>query len=250
MRTLYALILLGFTASVGNSRTMTVDPLSNERAVRDMLGADSWARIIKIDNSHPRGQWRYRVYPRTIYALVFELSGILWLYTDMDGTQSFSLTLGTLARDKADPGPLLRAIEPGIGGWEWVSDASGSPSPAKSDPPNACFEESLQAFSRRLAVGAETMSPRLLFYYVNTPNGTLGHTVLLYGTREGLFSIDPQVSPIPIEVPPRLGDNLRSISEFLRGGPVTSARSLPLAAPKADQPGRWASIPVHRSAAG
>ena len=75
MRTLYALILLGFTASVGNSRTMTVDPLSNERAVRDMLGADSWARIIKIDNSHPRGQWRYRVYPRTIYALVFELSG-------------------------------------------------------------------------------------------------------------------------------------------------------------------------------
>jgi len=251
MRTLHALMLLFvLSASASRARTTTADPLSDARAARAMLGPDTWARIVKIDNSHPRGEWKRRMYPNTIYALVFELSGILWLYTDTEGTQSLSRTLGTLGRDEADPGPLLRAIEPGVGAWEWVSDNPSTPLPAKAVPPNACLEESLQALSRRLAVGGETSAPRLLFYYVNAPSRLLGHTVLLYRTSKGLFSIDPQVSQTPVGVPSSLGDDLRAISEYLRGGPVASARSLPLATPRADLPGRWASMPAPSAAPG
>ncbi len=224
--------------------------LADARAARSMLSPECWARIVKIDNSRARGPWRYAIYPRTVYALVFELSGILWIYTDAEGTQSLSRTLGTLERDKADPGPLLRHIEPGIGSWEWVDDPFGATVPASVHPPKACVEESLRALNQRLAFGRDTQAPQLLFYYVSTPSGRLGHTVLLFRTGQGLAAIDPELSPDPVEVPRNLGNNLVSISEYLRGAPVASARSLPIVPASHPAPGRWATLPASPAPAG
>ena len=88
-----------------------------------MLGNGTWGRLVRIENSTPRGFTGRSAYPRIVYAYVFELSGILWFYTDADGTQSLSLTRGTVARDAADPGPALPGpwIR-GFTGWRWVDE--------------------------------------------------------------------------------------------------------------------------------
>jgi hypothetical protein len=245
------LILLASVAAAPRALARRDDGLADARGARAMLGPESsWARVVRVDNSHPRGAWRSAAYPRTVYGLVFELSGILWLYTDGEGTQSLSQTLGTVARDEADPGPLLRAIEPGIGGWAWVPDTELPRVRPAPNPPKACVEESLLALERRVAVGGEALAPRLLFYYVSTPFGRLGHTVLIFRTARGLSAIDPQLSPRPVGVPPDIADNLLSVSEFLRGAPVASARTLPLAPPPGPAPGSWATLPAHGSPAG
>ena len=251
MRLLYVILLiLGIEASARNAAASFRDSLSDARAAREMLGPSTWARIVKIDNSHPRGEWRYAVYPKTVYALIFEVSGILWLYTDAEGTESLSQTLGTVERDEANPGPLLRAIEPGIGAWEWVSETQGAPAVGKGHPPNACMEESIQALNRRIALGGEAGYPQLLFYYVSIPGGLRGHTVLLFRTARGLSAIDPQVSPEPVSVPAGLEQNPRSISKYLRGGPVESARTLALVPVPTERPGRWATLPSRGASAG
>jgi len=247
MRTL-ALCLAWLPASQAGARVE--EGLADARAARSMLSPESWARIVKIDNSRARGPWRYAVYPKTVYALVFELSGILWIYTDAEGTQSLSRTLGTVERDKADLGPLLRQIEPGIGSWAWVEDPLGTTVPASVHPPMACVEESLRALDQRLALGRDTRTPQLLFYYVSTPSGRLGHTVLLFRTALGLAAVDPELSPEPVEVPRSLGNNLVSISEYLRGAPVASARSLPIVPAPRPAPGRWATLPASPAPAG
>jgi hypothetical protein len=191
------------------------------------------------------------MYPKTVYALVFELSGILWFYTDSDGTQSLSLTTGTLERDKADPGPLFRAIDPGFGSWSWLGETRGTSSRASRAPPNSCVEESIAALARRVMVGGQADSPRLLFYYVDTPGGRLGHTVLLFTAQGGLEAVDAESSERPIIVPSYLGADPRSISTYLRGGPVAAARTLPiLFTGKAPSAGRWAAIPRDAGSAG
>lgn len=216
-----------------------------------MLGADVWARLVRIDNGGSRPGWRRSRYPRIVYALVFELSGILWFYTDTDGTQSLSVTGGTLERDKAEPGPLFRAIDPGFATWSWVGDPPGPWLRTPRWPPNACFEESVAALFRRVASGGETRAPRLLFYYVDTPGGRLGHTVLLYGTRSGLAVIDAEASERPVDVPSYLGSDPRAVSGFLRGGPVAAARTLTVACPARLSPaGRWAALASSPAPAG
>ena len=221
-----------------------LDGYSDARATRAMLPPDTWARIARIDNSHPRGRWAHAIYPKTVYALVFELSGVLWIYTDAEGTESLSRTRGTLERDKADPGPLFRAIEPGAGAWTWVDDPLGAESLGLKAPPNACVEESLLALNRRMALGAETLSPELLFYYVNTPYGKLGHTVLLFRSAGALSAIDPQLSPDPVRIPPDVATDIHSMSEYLRGAPVASAKALPVEAGRRSGPANWAAVPV------
>lgn len=238
--TLALLLLLALGPRVGAAAP---DGYGDARAARAMLPPDTWARIARIDNSHPRGRWNYAIYPKAVYALVFEMSGVLWIYTDAEGTESLSLTRGTLERDKADPGPLFRAIEPGAGAWAWVDDPPGGEPRAPKAPPNACVEESLLALNRRMALGAETQSPELLFYYVSTPNGKLGHTVLLFRSAGALSAIDSQISPDPVRIPPDVATNIRSISEYLRGAPVASAKALPVMIGSRSGPANWAAVP-------
>ena len=202
--------------------------LSDARAARDMLGGVTWARIMRIDNSRPIGMWRCGAYPATVYGLVFELSGILWLYTDSDGTQSLSLTTGTLDKDKANPGPLLLAIDRGFRKWAWLDDTAGAGADLGRRPPNACMPGSVAALLKRLAVGGETGSPRLLFYYVKAGGARHGHTVLLFSAGGHLSAVDAEASERPVSLPDSLGADPRSISAYLRGGPVVAARTLPI----------------------
>ncbi|HZZ18500.1 MAG TPA: hypothetical protein VFE25_03980, partial [Opitutaceae bacterium] len=200
--------------------------LADAVAARSLLGPDTWCRIVRIENSAPRGLFHRFDYPRVVYATVFELSGILWFYTPTDGTQSLSLTTRTVERDERDPGALFAALYPGFTRWMWADQAALPESQKR--PANACFVESVACLQSRLRRGAETTSPRLLSYYVNTSAGRLGHTVLVYGTSRGLAAIDPGRSPDPVAIPRQIGDNPMELSTFLRGSGVSSARTLSL----------------------
>jgi hypothetical protein len=214
------------------------DGLANALAARDLVGPEVWSRIVRIENRVPGGLHRRTPYPKTVYALVFELSGILWFYTDADGTQSLSLRRGALDSDKADPGPLLRAISPGFASWAWVEPTPSWTDSAPRIPPNACFLECVAALRRQMNVGAETADPRLLSYYVDTPSGRLGHTVLLFRAQGRLEALDPASSPSPEVLPHELDGDDRSISRYLRGGEVADSRALALSLPRPSSEGQ------------
>jgi len=243
MRALKFLLALVAAAAAAQAKVTPVPAdMSDAFAARAMLSPDTWARVVRLDNSHPRGAWRGQMYPRIVYGLVFEFSGALWFYADEDGTQSLSRTLGTLDRDKADPGPLFRDIEPGISSWQWVDDVPGPKGPASRRPPRVCFIDSLRALDQRRAVGGEADSPQLLLYYLNTRIGRLGHTVLLFRAGGALSVIDATQSDEVIRIPSYLGSDLRSIAEYLRNGPVSSVRALPISVPRKAHPRGWAAI--------
>jgi hypothetical protein len=249
MRTLSCLVLLLASAGLARAGTASPEGLADALAARSLLGADTWARVVRIDSSRPRDILKRGPYPRTVYALVFEISGILWFYTDVDGTQSLSLTLNTVERDRADPGPLFRAIDPGFTRWTWVDSPRIAGSPPARRPRNACFVESVSELNRRIASGEEAGSPMLLSYYVDTPGGRLGHTVLLFRTSSGLSAIDADESDRPIPLPRDLGADARALSAYLRGGPVAAARTLPIACPH-KPPAEWAALPAAPAHAG
>jgi hypothetical protein len=240
MRTLACVVLLLVLAAAAPAGVIPAVGLADAVAVRAMLGGDTWSRLVRIDNTGPRPTLKRSVYPRTVYAVVFELSGVLWFYTDADGTQSLSLTRGTVERDEADPGPLLHAIDPGFAGWSWV-DVPAGPT-ASRRPPNACFVESVAALYRRMSAGGVADSPRLLSYYVDTPGGRLGHTVLIFDTARGLSAVDSDESDRPVSVPFDLASDPRAMSAYLRGGPVSAARTFPIVVPRKAE-GRWAALP-------
>jgi hypothetical protein len=252
VRTLALLVLL--LAACGPAYAgvrATPEGLRDARAARAMLGDGIWARVVRIDNTGRRHAWRRSVYPKVVYALVFELSGILWFYTDLDGTQSLSLTLGTAEGDKAAPGPLFRAIDPGFASWAWVGDAAAGPADTAADPPNACFVGSVAALLQRMALGGEAEAPALLSYYVDTPSGRLGHTVVVFGTRKGLTAVDPGTRAQPVLIPAAMDGDPRSISAYLWGKPVAAARLLPIwFAGGAPSPGAWAALRPRSAPAG
>jgi hypothetical protein len=251
MRILACLVLLLAGAGVAPAAvTSAPGGLQDALAARALLGDRVWARPLRIDNNGRKGALRRSEYPRTVYALAFELSGILWFYTDTNGTQSLSLTLGTLERDKADPGPLIRAIDPGFASWSWMDDPPGAWGATTRDPPNACFVKSIAALFRRMDAGSEAESPQLLSYYAAVPK-VRGHTVLLFRTRDGLSAIDADASEKPISLPAFLGSNLRSIAAFLRGGPVAATSTLPIRYQgKLPAPSQFAAVPSRPTPAG
>jgi hypothetical protein len=248
MRSAFCLVLLLSAVLPVPGATAPERGLDDAIAARSMLGGETWARLVRIDSSRSSALWKRGPYPRILYALVFELSGILWFYTDVDGTQSLSLTRGTVARDEADPGPLFRSIDPGFTSWSWVDAPQGPRKPSSLKPRNACFVESVAALNRRITAGGETAAPSLLFYYVDTPEGRLGHTVLLFGTSGGRFAVDEDNSDKPVLLPPDLGREPLAVSAYLRGGPVASARTLPIPARK--PPREWAALPSDPPRAG
>jgi hypothetical protein len=249
MRSLCCLILLLAASGAAPGATAPARGLDDAIAARAMLGDEAWSRLVRIDSSRPAAMLRRGPYPRIVYALVFELSGILWFYTDVDGTQSLSLTRGTVARDEADPGPLFRSIDPGFTSWSWVEAPPRFFNLGSAKPRNACFIESVAALTRRISAGGEAVSPSLLSYYVDTPQGRLGHTVLLFGTSAGLSAIDADDSDRPVPVPTDLGADPRVVSAYLRGGPVAAARTIPIVWTR-KPPREWASLSSSRPPAG
>lgn len=202
--------------------------LDNARRAQALLGADTWSQVVRIENRAPGS-----VYPKTVYALVFELAGLLWFYTDADGTQSFSLHRGRLAAEQADFGPLLRDIEPGFRRWTVLPDA---PPPARGgDGPlrNGCFIESVVALRERLARGARAESPRLLAYYGDQPAVRAGHTVLAYEAGGVTEIFDPSRPQERLVFPRALAADPLALARRLDGPEIVKARFLPVELPGA-----------------
>ena len=214
--------------------------LENAGRAQAMLGPDTWSRVVRIENTAGRSP-----YPTVVFALVFEEAGILWFYTDTDGTQSLTLHPDRLVDEKADLAPLLRAIEPGFAAYQVVSSERGQSfrSVAESGPrgpfavaeralPNACFIESLAALRNRVQRGERIARARLLNCYVDTPGGRRGHTVLTYETPRGLFLLDPGRSPEPRLMPPAWADHALALAgAAFPGVNVARARWVPTALP-------------------
>lgn len=195
--------------------------LDNARRAQALLGPDVWSQVIEVGNAAP-GR-----YPATVHALVFEFGGLLWFYTDADGTQSFSLHHGNLPAEKANFAPLLREIEPGFGRWRVLPDAGArelEPLPLL----NGCFIESVAAWRRRVARGEETGGPRLLSYYFAPGTAKAGHTVLAFEARGRLEIFDPARPERRLEFPRRTGQDALRLARELDGRTVARARFLEL----------------------
>ena len=203
------------------------DALAHARRAQAMIGADTWSRVVRVDNAS-----RFGRYPRVVYALVFELADILWFYTDADGTQSLSLHRGLLAEEKADLSPLLRAIEPGFKQWSVVPDETAPPADSRGTVPNGCFIESVAALRERLARGGTVTRPQLLSYYEETSMGVMGHTVLTYESAQGEMVIDPTGPNRSRTFPVQLARDPLALARALGGSRIGQARWVPLAVPQ------------------
>lgn len=178
------LLLLCFTffaAPSGVAGTSTPSGLQSARSAQSLLGAETWSRILQIENSN-----RSSPYPKTVYALVFEFAGILWFYTEADGTQSFSLYKNRVNEEKADLSVGLRAIDEGFKRFTVMPAASTTQS--GKELPNGCFIESVVSGWKRFEAGEYVLEARLLMYYPK--NKPSGHCVFVYRTDRGVFVID------------------------------------------------------------
>lgn len=198
--------------------------LESAQRARALLGPEVWSRILRIDNLAVRS-----VYPATVYALVFETSGILWFYTEVDGTQSFSLHRHDLAAEKADFRPLLKAIEPGF--QRFVVVAGETRMRNVSGPlPNGCMIESLAAARRLVAQGQDVRRASLLSFYYKVNGASHGHTVLGYEADDGAFVIDPTRSNERLRIGDKLPDEPMRLAQQIAddGVSVFKARALSL----------------------
>ncbi|HNC23160.1 MAG TPA: hypothetical protein PLU52_03060 [Opitutaceae bacterium] len=154
---------------------------------RDLLGPDTWAEVLQIENRNPSS-----AHPAAMDALVFEQGGILWFYTPGEGTQSLSLYRNHAEADKADLAPLLAAIDPAFVGHRVIPEAERPLQLGAAGPlSNACFIECIARWRTKVARGDPASHPRLLSCYAETEAGLRGHTVLVYETEDGLEVLDP-----------------------------------------------------------
>lgn len=201
------------------------------RQARAELGLGVWARVLRVENHNPRSR-----YPATVYATVFEFAGLLWFYTETDGTQSFSLHRGRLDEEKADFLPLLHDIEPGFTTFEVLLD-SGSPLANVRRPlPNGCFIDSVAALQSRLARGERVKGAALLSYYIENAGQLRGHTVLACETPAGLVVIDSAQGPASVPV----------WQGSLASEPLKIARAV---APHGVVRANWVPVPLAETAA-
>ena len=201
---------------------------ANARAAQARLGPEIWSEVIRIENSA-----RVSRYPSSLHALVFEVAGILWIYTDGKGTESLSLRLGRLAEEKADLDPLLRAIEPGFDRWSVVPDNKQAPAARPGPLRNGCFIDSLAALRDRREHGEVVANPRLLSYHFYPGSGKPGHTVLAYGTDQGIEVVDPLLSDQVRQFPSKLADDALSLAQEFAGHGVAQARWVRIDVPTA-----------------
>jgi hypothetical protein len=212
-------LALALTVTAAGVRADT--SLDNAQLAQEMLGAETWSRIIRIENVG-----RTNRYPRTLHALVFEAAGVLWFYSSCDGTQSFSLHLNQLDSEKANFGPLLKDIEPGFARWVVIPSQPPSRRPQAGKLANGCFIESLAAFRSELAVGRPIVRARLLSYYAAPSVNRPGHTVLLLESGDDVHVIDPRKPATTLKFSRTLADDPLRLARVLDGAHISSARTL------------------------
>lgn len=243
-----AAILLFLALPLGASAGAS-DGLADAEAVRRLLGPGAWAKVVRIDNEGERGLEVRRPYPATVYGVIFEFGGILWFYCDSAGTQSLSTRRGAIASDKADPGPLFRAISVHFRSWAWVEEPGLIASRlGRGTPPNACFVECIALLRQRTESGREARAPTLLTYYISTAYGLLGHTVLVFGAGDGLAAVDPDRPSTTVRIPREAAVSIDALSTFIRGGEVATSRVLSVERSDASRPPAAWSAAVARGA--
>jgi hypothetical protein len=205
--------------------------LDHARRAQALLGPEVWSQVIEVENTAGGGSR----YPAIVHALVFEFAGILWFYSDADGTQSFSLHQGRLAEEKADFAPLLREIDPGFARWAVrpeIATPASETAPALAPPAeplrNGCFIESVAAWRRRVACGEETRAPRLLAYYFPPGAAKAGHTVLAFEAQDRIEVFDPARPAARFSFARRTGADALALARALDGKSVSKARFLAL----------------------
>lgn len=201
--------------------------LEHARRAQLMLGEGAWSQLLRIEN-----ETRFSRYARTVYALVFELQGLLWFYTDADGTQSFSLHHNDLEAEKADFGPLLRDIERGFTRWTVLGEAELARVKPGEYLPNGCFIECLALWRERARHGEGVDEPRLLSFYGDPALRRTGHTVLAFRDGEPVKLIDPKRPEKVISVPGKFAADPVELARTVGGAVVLKARFLSLAQPK------------------
>ncbi len=194
--------------------------------------ADTWARVVRIDNSRPRDVLRRGPYPKVVYALVFELSGILWFYTDVDGTQSLSLTRNTVDARPGRSRPALPGHRPGLPPMGLGGRRRGWSGARRPQAPQCLLrgKRGGAAASRMAAGGAAQAPPMLLSYYVDTPGGPPrphGPPFRRHAPWPVGASIADESDRPRSCFPAHLGADARALSAYLRGGPVAAARTFP-----------------------
>lgn len=236
---LFALVLLVVAILLPALRADAL--LLHAREARARLGAEVWSQVIRVEN-----QTSGQGYPKVVYALVFELAGVLWFYDAAHGTQSFSLHRGRLAEEKADFAPLLRDIHAGFASWSVVPDHAGE-KPVRRLLRNGCFIESVVALRERLGRGGEAVRPQLLSYYLKSNDGLHGHTVLAYETGDRVEIVDSADPGRPLTFPATLGRDALQLARAMLGQSVAAARLIslePALAPERFAAAGAASAPV------
>ncbi|WP_415908973.1 hypothetical protein [Oleiharenicola sp. Vm1] len=184
---------------------------------RELLGPDTWSRVVLVENATPTVR-----YPAKFYALVFEFEGLLWFYTESDGTQSLSQQLGQVRADKQHYLALARSLHDGF--TRVIDGASDQPpltALLDNKLPRGCFLYCLLNWRRLETLGTPARG-QLLTYYVNTPDGARGHTILLYRYGKKHYLYDPADTELerPLFTPPP-EDPLEAANVFaIRSGAV------------------------------
>jgi hypothetical protein len=213
----WLVLLLLFTAA------LRAQSLEHARRAQLVLGDDVWSQVIRIENETRGGR-----YSRIVYALVFELQGLLWFYTDADGTQSFSLHHDNLAAEKNDFGPLLRDIERGFTRWTVVSPTQLMGITPSLSLRNGCFIESVALWRERIRRGEVVEAPRLLSYYFDPNLRRVGHTVFAFRDGDKVKLIDPLRPAAVVSLPAKLAADPLTLAREHGGNVVRKARFLSL----------------------
>ncbi len=162
------------------------DPAGAAFRAQALLGPGVWSRVLRITNNHP-GKGSH--YPAEFYGLIFAFEGMLWLYTELDGTQSLSQLRGRLAADQANPGPLLLAIERGLTTFVDVTGREAVPANFATGPlPHDCFIRCVARWQELLREPNPPERARLLACYV--PSIREGHTLMEYWRHGRRFVFD------------------------------------------------------------
>ncbi|AOS44392.1 hypothetical protein Verru16b_01454 [Lacunisphaera limnophila] len=197
--------LLGLLLAV----SLRAGSLESAYQARAMLGADVWSRVVRIENE---ASGRGSRYPAEFHGLVVAFEGILWLYTEYDGTQSISRYAGRLEQDQADLGPLLQAVEPGLTRFEDVT----APTPFAilgRPPPYACFPAAVARWQQLQREAKPPARARLLAIY---PEGhRQGHMVLEYWREGRRYVFDPARPTVERELSLRLTEDPLKVARAL-----------------------------------